>query len=62
VGAGNGIRKNALLRTILQDSFEMRMVIPKHKEEAAFGAALLAAVGGGRFETLPEASTIIRYQ
>ena len=62
VGAGNGIRKNALLRSILQDTFEMRMAVPEHKEEAAFGAALLAAVGGGRFETLPEASAIIRYQ
>ena len=62
VGAGNGIRKNSLLQSILEKDFEMKMTIPKHKEEAAFGAALLAAVGSGRFSSLSQAGSIIQYQ
>jgi sugar (pentulose or hexulose) kinase len=62
VGAGNGIRKNSLLRSILEEAFEMIMAVPTHKEEAAFGAALLAAVGSGRFNSLSDAGSIIKYQ
>ena len=61
VGAGNGIRKNPLLREIFQDAFGMPMAIPVHTEEAAFGAALLAAVGDGRFGSFLEAGKMIRY-
>ena len=62
VGAGNGIRKNDLLRSVLEESFGMQMGIPVHKEEAAFGAALLAAVGSGEFGSLSDAGAVIRYQ
>ena len=62
VGAGNGIRKNALLREILQERFEMEMAVPMHTEEAAFGAALMAAVGSGTFESLAEAGKVIQYR
>ena len=62
VGAGNGIRKNDLLKSVLEESFGMQMSIPVHKEEAAFGAALLAAVGSGEFGSLSDAGAVIRYQ
>ncbi|OGG51320.1 MAG: hypothetical protein A3F84_02960 [Candidatus Handelsmanbacteria bacterium RIFCSPLOWO2_12_FULL_64_10] len=62
IGAGNGVRKNPLLREILADAFGMRMQTPAHREEAAFGAALLAAVGDGAFSRLQEAGKLIRYE
>ena len=62
VGAGNGIRKNPLLREILEGTFGMPMAIPAHTEEAAFGAALLAAVGDGAFGSIREAGRVVRYQ
>ena len=55
VGAGNGIRKNPLLQEILPVVFDMPLTVPTHAEEAAFGAALLAAVGDGTFKDLQEA-------
>ena len=63
IGAGNGIRKNALLRAILEAAFGMRMETPAHREEAAFGAALVAAVGDGAFRDAQEAGEkMIRYE
>ncbi len=44
LGSGNGIRNNPLLAAILQDRFGMPLVSPTHREEAAHGAALLAAI------------------
>lgn len=61
IGAGNGIRKNPLLQEILSEAFGMQMQTPAHTEEAAFGAALLAAVGGGTFRDMQEAGRVIRY-
>lgn len=43
VGAGNAIRLNPVLREILQEDYKKELYIPANKEEAAFGAALLAA-------------------
>ena len=62
IGAGNGIRKNRLLRSILAERFAMRMEVPVHTEEAAYGAALVAAVNGGAFASLAESGKIIRYE
>jgi len=59
IGAGNGIRKNALLRSILEDRFGMVMQVPVHREEAAFGAALMGAVSGG--EDMTGVGEMIRY-
>lgn len=62
IGAGNGVRKNPLLRRILEETFGMRMETPAHREEAAFGAALVAAVGDGAFQDVQEAGRrMIRY-
>jgi sedoheptulokinase len=63
VGSGNGVRKNQLLRKILVREFAMDLKIPRHEEEASFGAALLAAVGDGYFKDLKTAMLqVIKYQ
>jgi len=62
VGSGNAVRKNLLLTRILSETFKLPVRIPKHTEEAAFGAALLAAVGCGEFGDFEEASRLVSYQ
>ncbi len=47
VGAGNGVRRNPVLSQILSEQFGLPLVVPRHREEAACGAALIAAVGSG---------------
>jgi len=61
IGAGNGIRKNALLRAILEDRFALPMAVPRYTEEAAVGAALMGAVSDGAFADLKAAGDVIRY-
>jgi len=61
VGSGNCIRKNRLLAEILSDMFSMPIKIPLNPEEAAFGAALLAAIGCGELD-IEEAARLIRYR
>jgi sugar (pentulose or hexulose) kinase len=61
VGAGNGIRANPLLARIIGEAFGLPMVVPIHREEAATGAARLAAVGAGVFADLAESGRIIRF-
>jgi len=43
VGAGNGLRKNAALRQALERLFGMPLMVPPYGEEAARGAASIAA-------------------
>ncbi|MCH2663558.1 hypothetical protein MK139_04390 [bacterium] len=62
VGAGNGVRKNPVLREIVEQQFEMEMRIPIHTEEAAYGAAMQAMVLCGAKKSLKEAAEIIRYE
>jgi len=62
VGAGNGIRRNPVLREVLESAFGLTMEVPRHTEEAAYGAALLASVGVGEKRSLAEASTGIAYE
>lgn len=59
IGAGNGLRENALLRTIVATQFSLPMQVPLHTEEAAFGAALVAGVGVGLFANWSEARRCI---
>lgn len=47
IASGNGIRKNPALVQALERVFGMTVKIPSHQEEAAFGAALFAAVAAG---------------
>ncbi len=62
VGAGNGLRENHVLSRIIADEFDLPMKFTRHREEAAFGAALLATVGAGIFPDLAAAGKLIRYE
>lgn len=42
VVSGNAVRKNPALRTVLRQVFGMPILIPTHREEAAYGSALFA--------------------
>jgi len=61
VGSGNGIRKNSLLAEIFSDAFNMPIKIPVNPEEAAFGAALLAAIGCGELD-FEAAAHLVKYE
>ena len=43
VAAGNGLRENPLLSEIVSQSFGLPMLFTSHREEAAYGAALITA-------------------
>ncbi|MBR2868732.1 MAG: hypothetical protein IKB88_06695 [Clostridia bacterium] len=62
VCSGNGIRKNAALRKIVSDKFGCGIKIPLYEEEAAYGAALSAVVGGGISADIDSACSIIKYK
>jgi sugar (pentulose or hexulose) kinase len=62
VGAGNGLRENAVLAGIVSEEFGMPLSVPAHREEAAYGAALAAGVGAGVWPDLAAAGKIIRFQ
>lgn len=61
VGSGNGIRKNTALIKAFEEKFDVKMKIPKHLEEASFGAALFGLVSCGIFKNAKEAQRIIKY-
>lgn len=52
VGSGNGIRRNALMREMAEEMFQMPMTIPACEEEAAYGAALGSLVSAGLADTI----------
>lgn len=56
VGSGNGIRLNSVLRESLESEFCMPLQLGPHREEAAVGAALCAAVADRSFGSIFEAS------
>ena len=61
VGSGNGLRRNPLMRQVAEALFGMKLQIPAHIEEAAFGAALCALTASGRAASIREAQKMIRY-
>jgi sugar (pentulose or hexulose) kinase len=61
IGSGNGIRENALLAESIADDFQLPLAVPRHREEAAFGAALMAAIGAGIFPDQKTAARVIQY-
>jgi len=61
VGSGNGVRKNADLVKIFEEMFDSQMKVPKHLEEAAFGAALFGLVSCGVFKNANEVQKLIEY-
>jgi sugar (pentulose or hexulose) kinase len=60
IGAGNGLRENPVLAGIVSEEFGLPLAVPRHREEAAFGAALIAAVGDGIFPDLDVAGRLVR--
>ena len=54
-GSGNAIRKNPVLKAYLEEKFGLRLLVPLHKEEAAFGAAVFASVANQNYETISSA-------
>jgi sugar (pentulose or hexulose) kinase len=62
VGAGNGLRENPVLADCVAHEFALPLAVPRHREEAAFGAALLAAVGLGAIAGRQAAAQLIRYE
>ena len=62
IASGNGIRKNAHLRSIAEERFGMSIRIPTHLEEAAYGAALFGACAAECFASISEAQTLIHFQ
>lgn len=47
VGSGNGLKKNPLLRRILEEQFNCRLQVSPCREEAALGACICSMAGAG---------------
>jgi len=62
VGSGNGLRRNPALQKLFAESFALPLLIPRHSEEAAFGAALTAMAAAGIAEDITQAQKIIEYR
>lgn len=60
--SGNAARKNPVLVKILSQIFQMPVHIPKQLEEAAFGAAMFAAVSSQLVNSIEEISECIFYE
>lgn len=61
VCSGNGIRKNPALQRVVSEIFDAEILIPKHKEEASYGAALASMTATGKY-TLKQAQNLIKYR
>lgn len=62
VGSGNGLRQNKALIKIFENMFDMKLLIPTHKEEAAFGAFLFSLVANKTYGTISSAQKLIKYE
>lgn len=62
VGAGNGLRENLILADAVGRRFGKAAVVTQHREEAAFGAALIGGVAAGMFSSLDQAGRLVRHQ
>ena len=61
VATGNGVRKNPLIPSTIEEVFKAPCVVALLSEEAAVGAACAAAVGLGRFSADEMTTAIERY-
>lgn len=61
VGSGNGIRLNPYLVACFARKFGMPLCIPKHKEEAAFGAAIFGLTAAKELSSIKHAQALIQY-
>ncbi len=62
VGSGNGIRNNKALRQRFERIFKIPLVVPKNREEAAFGASLFALVSARVIRDFEAAGKLIKYE
>lgn len=61
VASGGAVRKNSILRRVLEDKFGMAVSVSSVREEAATGASLLSAYAIGRIEYKDGFSDYIKY-
>lgn len=62
VGSGNGIRLNRPICKMIEKRFNMHLLIPKHKEEAAFGAVIFSLAAAGIYDSIEAAQrNLINY-
>ena len=59
VGSGNGVRRNPLLGRIIAERFGLPLARPRQAEEAALGAAIVAAVGVGDLADFDSAGRLL---
>ncbi|MEI8225622.1 MAG: FGGY family carbohydrate kinase [Bacteroidota bacterium] len=62
VGSGNAIRLNPSLHNVIEETFRMKLHIPSHQEEAAFGACLYAIASGHYVSDFREVAKLIQYE
>lgn len=62
IGSGNAMRRNRVLRRLASDAFSAELNLPRHCEEAAFGAALFAMSAAGEKKSVEEACGLICYE
>jgi len=62
IASGNGLRKNKALQKLFAESFGIKLKIPVHSEEAAFGAALFGLTAAGFEESIYTAQKMIKYR
>ncbi len=62
VGSGNGIKKNKRLMKIIEELYGVSLKIPNFEEEASFGAMLFGLIAIGKYQSVEEAQTLIKYK
>jgi len=62
VGSGNAIRLCEPLRQAFESGFNVPLRMPRHREEASFGAALVAGVASGTIPDVRAACSLVRYE
>ncbi len=61
VGAGNAIRKSPYMARLMAEVFGQSLLVPRHQEEAAVGAALCGGKAIGCFSSFDEMTSAIHY-
>jgi len=62
IATGNAVRRNPLLIQTIADAIGLPIDVPMHREEAAYGAALLAGAQTGLWPDLSAAVRCIRHE
>lgn len=62
VASGNAVRKNPIIKHVIEDMFGLPVRVSYNKEEASVGAALFSAVAANIIKNIYEASAFISYR